>query len=542
MAVRDFFDRVGMAGVAMAGFLGGIAVHSLKPFARSGDWWPIGFAGGALVLASLAPTAGRRRAAWLLAAAALGFWRFDATVPRTADLFWLGHQASFVGEVAAASGEGAKATYIIKLEEAGGAAVTSPGNGVALKSGSQGLGIGEKISFGCTAKASANLERRRMLARKGVWSECATVSDLRVTSAPSPYDPLVWLARWRAFLTRRIQGVLPPDEAALMAGILYGEQNFSAEMHEDFKRAGLMHLVAVSGSNVTILVAICLSVALGLGLDRRRAFWAVSLALLAFVGFVGFSASVLRAAWMGWLVILARHVGRLPQTWRLLLVAAACLNAANPWQLAFDPGFALSFLATWGLLAWAPLFLRRLARVPQTLGLRETVATTLAATLMTAPYLAWAFGRLSLAGLFTNALALPLVPWAMAWGALAAAWGDWPGWRGLSLPAYGLANAIIRLGRASRLAPWLDLRVPNMEWAMLAAGYVWMSLWWRSMAKDAPVQSRGVDMAVNYPGMSADADIPPEAPPRADRMLPRGAGDVRRPRQTISFTPGRGRP
>lgn len=497
-------------GLGMAAYLAGVALHSFAPFTRFATWSLALF----VAAGCIAGYSSKRRAARpiFLAFSCLvfGVWRFDATIPETKQLFWLNSSATFVGRVASVSGEGKKAAYTIKLEQANGSAVHAPGNRLVAKTGGVELEVGARVSFVCVAKIPgtfpSNLERRRSLARKGVWSECTSVSSVHTIEPPSLLDPLTWLARWRKALTGRIHSALPPDEAALVAGILYGEQDFSAELNEDFKRAGLMHLVAVSGSNVTIVVSVCLALALGAGFKRRQAFWAVTIALLVFVGFVGFSASVLRAAFMGWLVILARHVGRMARTWRLLLMAAAILNLSNPWLLAFDPGFALSFLATWGLLAWTPIFSRWFERVPSAFGLRETVATTLGATLMTAPYLAWAFGRMSLAGLFTNALALPLVPWAMLWGSIAAAWGSWPGGSVASLPAYGLAHLIILISRASRLVPWLDWQVPKMEWLMLVASYLWMALWWKTLSEKPEVQDGAVDTGVSAYGLSDSAD------------------------------------
>ena len=494
----------------MAAFLLGVALHSLAPFMRFATW------SLALLVAAgcFAAYSSKRRAVRLIFLACsclvFGVWRFDATIPETNQLFWLNSAASFAGRVTSVSGQGKKAAYTIRLERANGAVVRAPGEKLVAKTGGVELEVGARVSFVCTVKIPgtfpSNLERRRSLARKGVWSECASASGVQTLEPPSLLDPLTWLARWRKALTERIHRALPPDEASLVAGILYGDTDFSAELNEDFKRAGLMHLVAVSGSNVTIVVSVCLALALGAGLRRRQAFWAVAMALLVFVGFVGFSASVLRAAFMGWLVILARHVGRMARTWRLLLMAAAILNLSNPWLLAFDPGFALSFLATWGLLAWTPIFSRWLERVPSALGLRETVATTLGATLMTAPYLAWAFGRMSLAGLFTNALALPLVPWAMLWGSVAAVWGDWPGGAFATLPAYGLAHLIILISQASRLAPWLDWRVPKMEWVMLVASYLWMALWWKTLSEKVESENGAVDTDVSALGLSDSSD------------------------------------
>lgn len=512
MRWRSLPDRLGSLGLGMAAFLAGVALHGLAPFVRFAAWpFALSAAVGFLIAYS-----SKHRVARLIFVAgsclAFGIWRFDATIPETKQLFWMNTSAAFVGRVLSVSGQGKTATHVVRLETVNGAVVRSPGERLAMKTG-VGLEVGAKISFVCTAKipgiSSSNAVRRKSLARKGVWSECGSAAEVRTLEPPSSLNPLTWLARWRKSLTGRIKRVLPPDEAALVAGILYGEQDFSDELNEDFKRAGLMHLVAVSGSNVTIVVSMCLALALGMGLRRRQAFWFVTIALLAFVGFVGFSSSVLRAAFMGWLVILARHVGRMARTWRLLLMAAAILNLSNPWLLEFDPGFALSFLATWGLLAWTPIFSRWFERVPETFGLRETMATTFGATLMTSPYLAWAFGRMSLAGLMTNALALPLVPWAMLWGSVTAVWGDWPGGLLASLPAYGLTHLIILISRASRLVPWLDWQVPKMEWLMLVASYLWLGFWWKTLAEKPEAQNQAVDTAVGeaYLSDSADSDF-----------------------------------
>ena len=279
------------------------------------------------------------------------------------------------------------------------------------------------------------------------------------------------LQAWRQFISARIASALPPDEASLVAGILYGDHNFSKQQREQFIAAGLLHIVAVSGFNVTIIVQMVSALFLGMGLRRRHAFFATTGAIFLFAGFTGFSASVMRAAFMGWLVLVAREVGRLILPFRLLLAAAVILLLINPWQLAFDAGFALSFLAMWGLMAWSPLFEDWLRRVPNILGVREIFSASLAATLMTAPYLAWAFNRMSLAGLITNIFALPLIPWIMGFGALTAWWGNWPAYQFISAPTLGLARLVEMIAGSAAWMPWLDLRIYGTSLSTLLATY-----------------------------------------------------------------------
>ncbi|MFA5186089.1 MAG: ComEC/Rec2 family competence protein [Patescibacteria group bacterium] len=487
MELSRFFERGEFCGGVLGAFILGIAAHSIVPFVHADEVWIT----SALLVCVFAAMAFREQripfaVAVLVVSAVLGFWRFNVSVPERNDgvLPWMGQRAEYRGVVQALSGTDARPTATVRVGNVGADKIKVPGNSVVIRL-KQTVEIGSEVSFICTARTPgtfpANLERRRSLAKKGVWAECTTVENLEVIGKPNPFNPLIWLARWREWLTRRIAVVLPRDEATLLSGILYGDQDLTTEQRDLFQRSGLMHIVAVSGSNVTIVVSVLLALVLGMGFSRRRAFWIVSSGLLVFIGFVGFGASVLRAAAMGWLAILARQIGRPIQTDRLLVVAAAVLNIFNPWLLAYDPGFALSFLATWGLLAWTPIFQERLTILPNVFSMRETLATTSGATLMTVPYMAWAFGRMSLAGLLTNALALPLVPWAMLWGAGAAAWGSWPGFQLVCWPTLGLLRLIIWIAHLADYVPWLNMQVKQMEWAVMGGCYILIWQLWRIM-------------------------------------------------------------
>lgn len=286
----------------------------------------------------------------------------------------------------------------------------------------------------------------------------------------SPDETSVF-ARLRRTLSSRVASVLPSEDANLVTGILYGDQDLTTGQSKRFRSAGLMHLVAVSGSNVTIVVQVIVLVAASLKLHRRHRFYATSLILVLFALFVGCSASVVRAAFMAWLVLGSREVGRLAIPTRLLLVAATVQLLWNPWQLLFDASFALSFLAMWGILVWVPIFERWFHWIPKRFDVRTTVSMTLAATLATAPYQAWAFGKLTLAGLFTNVLALPLVPFVMGWGAATAAWGTLPFHAVVSEPTRGLVHAINFIASLAEKTPWLQFVINDLSFPCLVAIY-----------------------------------------------------------------------
>ncbi|MDO8617621.1 MAG: ComEC/Rec2 family competence protein [Candidatus Uhrbacteria bacterium] len=298
---------------------------------------------------------------------------------------------------------------------------------------------------------------------------------LSVPRSLSPSQELSsWLGRGRKFFTGRAQQLFTPNEAALLTGILYGERQFSPTLKEQFRRAGLLHIVAVSGSNVTIIVALLMPIFLAFRLSRKIAFVFLSTALFLFVLFVNPYASVVRAALMGWLLELAPLVGRIPRPSRLLLVAAVVFVAWQPWGLFYDASFALSFLAMWGLLTWTPWFQEHLERVIPWSFIRQTTATTLGATLMTIPYTAWAFRQVTLFGLLTGLLALPLVPWIMILGILSLLLPSII----FILPARGFLDLILVIARIPNLFPfgtWSKLSTPG--WVMLGAYALLYAIW-----------------------------------------------------------------
>jgi len=301
-------------------------------------------------------------------------------------------------------------------------------------------------------------------------------------------------ARMRKTLTSRIHAAMPAAEAGLLAGILYGDDDLSTEMRNAFRSAGLTHIIAVSGSNVTVVVQFVSLAALSLGFRRRRAFWITTGILIAFVGFVGFSASVARAAFMGWLVLAARETGRLTDPWRLLLVAATALLLIDPWQLRYDIGFALSFLAMWGLLAWAPIFERILVWLPKRFEMRSSAAMTIAATITTAPYVAWMFGRVPFAGLLTNVVVLPLLPFVMGWGALAALWGGNVGHELVAAPVTGLLRIIETVAMLSDRVSWLAPYIYGLAFSTMMATYVLLVFLLRLLSdkRGLSTENRGV--------------------------------------------------
>jgi competence protein ComEC len=256
---------------------------------------------------------------------------------------------------------------------------------------------------------------------------------------------------------------MPAREAALARGFVLGEDEQIDEVTaEDFRRAGLSHLLAVSGQNVALLVLLAMPVMAALGLPlRARLLWVLGL-IAVYVPLAGAGPSIQRAGVMGALSVLATLAGRRTSRLYALVFAAVILLVLEP-GIAGDVGWQLSFAAVLGiLLLAAPLRAAIAARIG-THGWRhalaEAAAMTIAATLATAPLIAFHFEAISTMTLVANLLALPAVAPAMWLGMLVAAAGQVPG---LPVGALNAANSLL-LAYIAQVAAWCG----RPSWAYL---------------------------------------------------------------------------
>ncbi|MFB4311093.1 ComEC/Rec2 family competence protein [Actinomadura sp. GTD37] len=212
---------------------------------------------------------------------------------------------------------------------------------------------------------------------------------------------------------------LPPDRRGVLPGMVVGDTSrLDPALAADFRTAGLTHLLVVSGANLAIVVGAVLGLCRLAGLGRRRAPPVAVLAVLAFVIVARPEPSVLRAAVMGVIGILALFTGRERQGLPALAAAVLLLVLIDP-ELARSYGFALSVLATAGLLVLAPSWRERLARrLPGPLA--DALAVSAAAEVAVAPVLVMLSGEVGVVSVFANLLAAPAVAPATLLGVLGA--------------------------------------------------------------------------------------------------------------------------
>jgi competence protein ComEC len=250
-----------------------------------------------------------------------------------------------------------------------------------------------------------------------------TAAVLSVRSAPTRVGPpsTVQSAAGgiRAGL-RKASAVLPEGPRGLLPGLVDGDvSGLEPQLATDFKTAGLSHLTAVSGTNVAIVIGAVLLLLRALTVGPRTSAAAAGVTLAGFVVLARPSPSVLRAAVMGAIALIALATGRPRSVLPALGAAVLVLVFVSP-PLARDPGFALSVLATAGLILLAPGWAAwlRSRRVPA--GVAEALAVPAAATVATAPVIAGISGTVSLVSVPANLLAEPAVAPATVLGVAAA--------------------------------------------------------------------------------------------------------------------------
>ena len=219
--------------------------------------------------------------------------------------------------------------------------------------------------------------------------------------------------------------VLPAPQAAMLPALVLGDTSMvTATTSREFRAAGLTHLTAVSGANVTIVCGAVLFSARLVG--PRAAVGLAGVALVVFVIVVQPTASVLRAAVMGAITLLGILSSRRRQALPALSTAVLVLLIAAP-QLAVDVGFALSVLATAALVVIAPVWSRRMLAHGWPRPLADAVAIAWAAQLVTAPLVAGVSGRVSLVATAANlAVAAVIAPITVLGSAAAAVSLFWP--------------------------------------------------------------------------------------------------------------------
>ncbi|GAB23959.1 putative ComEC/Rec2-related protein [Gordonia polyisoprenivorans NBRC 16320 = JCM 10675] len=224
---------------------------------------------------------------------------------------------------------------------------------------------------------------------------------------PPPHQRVAGHIRER--LQRSAVRALSPEASGLFPGLVLGDESaLSSEVRDDFRAAGLLHLTAVSGANFAVVCGAVIFAFRLAGASPKVVAVAGALTIVGFVILVRPSPSVLRAAMMGGVGLLALLSSRRSQA--LPALGAAVIGGVLWWpELAREPGFVLSVVATAGLVMVAPGIRDALRAVRVPAGIAEVTAMAVAAAVTTSPMIAYLSGTLSLVTVLANVAVAPVV-------------------------------------------------------------------------------------------------------------------------------------
>ena len=251
-------------------------------------------------------------------------------------------------------------------------------------------------------------------------------------------------------------------ESLLMGGLILGEKaSFSQELRQQFVDTGTIHIVALSGYNVTIVAEwimklfAFLPVQAGIGLGIFT--------ILLFVLMSGSGSTALRAGIMAVLALVARATGRNYDVARALVLAGVFMILVNPYVLVYDVSFQLSFIATVAVIFVAPRIEKYFQWVTEKFELRDIISVTCAAYIFVLPFILYKMGNLSLVALPANVLVLPFIPFTMMMGFITGFVGLI--WYGFSVPvgflAYLFLHYELRVISLLSSFAFASLSIPN---------------------------------------------------------------------------------
>lgn len=234
------------------------------------------------------------------------------------------------------------------------------------------------------------------------------------------------LFKFKKSFVDKAKEILSEPYASLLMGLLVsGKEALPKDILEEFRRAGVIHIVVLSGFNITLIAEFLrrmfqtLFIYAKLPAIPQAAAGASIIGITLFVLMTGAQATVIRAAVMAVIVIGARLFGRNYSASRALVGAGFLMLLQNPKILIFDPSFQLSFLATLGLICFMSPIQKKFEFITDKLKIREIVSQTLATQVAVLPLLIFMTGTFSPLFLPANVLTLIVVPWTMLVGFLA---------------------------------------------------------------------------------------------------------------------------
>lgn len=338
------------------------------------------------------------------------------------------------------------------------------------------IGRGDRVEmYGYYRPAAAIPQAgfRASLERRGQHGQFRAFSA-RVLTTGARDDLSAWRVAQLSVVEERLRRHVPGAEGALVTGILLGDDHLLPRAdREAFAATSTSHVMALSGWNIALIAGVCALVGRRLRRERSR-LWMLgsALAIWGFVGFVGAGPTLVRAAIMGTLYLVAEGLGRRGDALTALAASAILMTAFAP-ETLLDLGFQLSCAATVGLIVASGRIAAALEGWCVPRGIAGVAAATVTAEVFTLPLMLHHFGRVSTVTLPANLLIEPLVPMIMVGGSATALVALVPGPLAdfLGLLTWLPARLLLLFVEGLAGVPWVAWPVGAPGWPAVALLY-----------------------------------------------------------------------
>jgi competence protein ComEC len=267
------------------------------------------------------------------------------------------------------------------------------------------------VPFNFNGDTGRSFDYRNYLAKDDIFYEMKSAAVVLADSNANWSITSILFQLKRGFVNN-LNSALGEPHSALAAGLVVGEKAaLGKDLLNDFRTVGLIHIVVLSGFNITIVAD-----ALRRMLSRLPRVWGIVVGAIGIALFgilVGGGATVVRSCFMAGIALSANLFRRDYSVIRALAFAACLMLIQNPMILLHDASFQLSFLATLGLILLASPIEKSLTFIPDKFGMRGIVAATCSTQIFVSPFILWMMGQLSIIGVVVNILVLPFIPVTM---------------------------------------------------------------------------------------------------------------------------------
>jgi competence protein ComEC len=318
---------------------------------------------------------------------------------------------------------------------------------------------------------------KRYLANQDIYYILQNASLLVISSGNGNKIKSI-LFKIRDSFMLNIEKIISPPRSGLANGLILGARGgFDEETREEFINTGTIHIVALSGYNVTIVAEGVMKI-LGLFLSQALSIFFGIFVIFLFIIMTGASSTAVRAGIMATILLFARLTGRNYDAGRALVIAGL-LMITYDLRTITDISFQLSFLATGGILFLTPKVILWLKYIPIRFKIRELVATTISATISVLPILLYITGIFSVVSIPANILILPIIPFAMLFSFLTGILGFISA--NLSLPfgyiSHLLLSYILSIIHFFASLPFASVHTKTFPLVLVILIYIYL-IWW----------------------------------------------------------------